>query len=246
MGTEGNEKHVVINGGESPTYDGQSDGAVGDKKKGCFISRLFAKKPAGEVEGGKKHDGAGRRESIDIEMIFNKLEEISKSIDELRVSLMNRADVNKKNDDEASKDNGHNKSQAEDIPANMEVVTKHIRGYKNNMRIKYYLVAIIRVVIILTCLAGVVAILCAISITKNKLSVKVLLVFLIVVLLAFSGFMVYRMIVVGRRYRAALDRLNLLDLRLKLKQDYDLSSSKLERELQIIARILESSLIEGR
>ena len=66
-----------------------------------------------------------------------------------------------------------------------------------------------------------------------------LLVLLIAVLIVVVGFVGYRIIVVRDRFNVALARLDLLILWLKLNKDKEFSIDKIERELQLIVRILE-------
>lgn len=203
-----------------------------------------------KIPGGSAGDVVSGDQPInDNQIVLQKLEGISNSINALKES------VDKKNK-ECRFWNLFNKRSGcgqENKPGvDLELIKQHTGRFRNKMNFKYYAGVAFRLLVILFCIASIAVIMYAImgvqddfkTDTNNVLAI-ILLVFLIMVFLAFAGFMVHRMIVVGRRYRAALDRLALWDLRLSLNQDNDLSSSKLERELQIIARILESNLREG-
>ncbi len=61
------------------------------------------------------------------------------------------------------------------------------------------------------------------------------------VLLLVATILGYGMTNNRRRYNTALTRLDSLDLRLKINDDKDLSTAAINRELQLIVRIMETN-----
>lgn len=120
---------------------------------------------------------------------------------------------------------------------------KQIDSFRRKLKCRYWGGEVFRALVVLSCFTGLYAIICAIigchfGFKVDGLLAQILLVFLLLVLLGFAGFMVFRIIGVGRRYRASIARLDILGLLLNLNMDKDLNS-KFEKELQMIARILE-------
>ena len=70
---------------------------------------------------------------------------------------------------------------------------------------------------------------------------KVILLFFVVVLLAIALFIGYKMVIINNRYRCAITRTNTLLFRVRMDKDNGITRGEIDRELQLIARILESS-----
>ena len=124
-------------------------------------------------------------------------------------------------------------------------VKARVRRYKVLVRRHYYVGVFLKLCVIVAFLLGIIAITCSITgfydcLSVDDLFAKILLVFLLLVLLLSIGIIVYRLVVVGNRYRSVLSRLDVLLLRLDLYLEKESQLSVLERELQLITRTLES------
>lgn len=69
---------------------------------------------------------------------------------------------------------------------------------------------------------------------------KVIIIIMMVILLLVATIVGYGLPKNRRKYNAALARLDLLILRLKINEDMNMSMADINRELQLIARILET------
>lgn len=103
-----------------------------------------------------------------------------------------------------------------------------------------------RTVAILLCAAAIVLALMAVVGWCDQLKVegtfsKVLLISMMAVSLLVATILGYGMTNNRRRYNTALARLDSLDLRMKINDDMNMSTAEINRELQLIARILETN-----
>ena len=103
-----------------------------------------------------------------------------------------------------------------------------------------------RTVAILLCAAAIVLALMAVVGWCDQLKVegtfsKVLLITIMAVLLAVAAIVGLNMLKNRRRFNVALARLDSLILRLEINDDKNMTTAAINRELQLIARILETN-----
>ena len=123
-----------------------------------------------------------------------------------------------------------------------------INNYRNKIWQRRFWGTMLRMLIVLLCVAVITFVLSAIVGWLDNWNVSgslstTLLVVLIAVLMIVVGFVGIRIILVRYRLNAAITRLDLLILWLKLNREKDNSIDKIERELQIITRIFDNKSV---
>lgn len=122
-----------------------------------------------------------------------------------------------------------------------------LKKYKRQMWWWGFLRNALRFVGVILCFAGVFAIICLllgvfkkIEVEGITLTMKLFLYLLIAVFVVIPVYLIQKMVVTSTRCRKALARLDLLIIRLELQLDNELTTTQIDRELQLVARIFES------
>ena len=125
---------------------------------------------------------------------------------------------------------------------------QQISDYRRKIRNQRNWGLIFRTVAISLCAAAIVLALMAVVGWCDQLKVegtfsKVLLITIMAVLLVVAAIVGLYMLKNRRRFNVALARLDSLILRLEINDDKDMTTAAINRELQLIARILETQTI---
>lgn len=136
----------------------------------------------------------------------------------------------------------HIKEKTED---DVDGLKNPIEKFRDNIKERKWWCLFFYGLLIVACLVGVGLITRAFicdceNVTTNKYA-SVLLYALLFLLIVVAGVLVYFQAKTNRKYNAALNRLELLLTRMSIKKEQTTVFANIDRELQLIARILESS-----
>lgn len=151
----------------------------------------------------------------------------------------------KSNDTEEEKLCGNNTPPSNSNKVDWEGVKNQIDTYKETIEGKKCCCMIGHIILIAACLVMVGLITraficnCENILTNNRAGILLFGLFLLLIL--FAGMLIYHLVKSTRKYYSALNRLELLKTRIILKKDKTTYLTDIDRELQLIARILEST-----
>lgn len=151
----------------------------------------------------------------------------------------------KSNDTEEEKLCGNNTPPSNSNEVDWEGVKNQIDTYKETIEGKKCCCMIGHIILIAACLVMVGLITraficnCENILTNNRAGILLFGLFLLLILSA--GMLIYHLVKSKKKYYSALNRLELLKTRIILKKDKTTYLIDIDRELQLIARILEST-----
>ena len=128
----------------------------------------------------------------------------------------------------------------EDMKGKQEVITSYQKKIKRG---KLWRV-ISLFLLLIACLSGVVAmtlvIMGVLGNVDNNMFAIILLYGLIIILIATMAYLSYGLVTSCQRYNNAISKLNALITRYNIMNDNTMANSNLDRDLQLISRLLES------
>lgn len=169
------------------------------------------------------------------------------------VQIPENPNLNNQSGSGDSSDDGKGGVKGNDTPAKEEKevdwdgLKKNVESCQNKIETKKRWSNFVYGVLIITCLVAICLITRAFicdceNITTNKYA-SILLYGLLFVLIVVTGCLSYILAKSYRKYNAALSRLELLVTRMLIKKDQSTVFANIDRELQLVARILESENI---
>lgn len=147
------------------------------------------------------------------------------------------------NTNDPAQNTGKNDGEMADTKDMMVDVIKTFRGKLARRCFWWSLIRLIVVALCITCIAFITGVLLGwrVNYKVNEAIYGILLLFFILLLILVAGYVCYRMVVSCSRYRCALARLDLLMTRLQINKEKGTVQSNIDHELQLVARILETS-----